>query len=1260
MSDSTHDAPPGDGSEEAPDDAEAEEVAATAEALRDDEAPEGDEPPADGGPQDGGGPPSNAEDMPLPDGWGARFFTALMEYRLVVIALCAVLVLAGVAASPFDWDLDDFPRTPVPVDAIPDIGENQQIVYTPWPGRSPQDVEDQVTYPLSSLMRGIPGVKEVRASSMFGLSMVSLIFEDGVPFHWSRTRVLEKLASLPAGLLPEGIVPNLGPDATALGQIYWYTLEGHDRDGNVVGGFSLAQMRSVQDFEVKPALASASGIAEVASIGGYVIEYQIDLDPAAMRAFGVTLDQVAIAVRGTNRDVGARTIELNQVEYLIRGVGLVKDLSDLEATVITARDGVPVRLRDVASLHKGPAPRRGALDNAGAESVGGVAVVRYGGNPLEAIKALKAKIAEVAPSLPKKTLADGTVSQLTIVPFYDRSQLIGETLDTLEDALVQQLLITAVVILLLMFHLRSAILVGTLLPVAVLMTFAVMRQTGVDANVVSLAGIAIAIGTMVDLGIVVTENVVAWLRRAPPNVSRLKVIGGAVSEVATAVLTSVATTIISFLPVFALEGSRGRLFGPVAWTKTFAIALSVAVALLLLPALASVFFGRGSRSWLSLPEVRLPERVRQWSVIGLSVALAIIASVLLADAWRPLGYGESLTTNVLFVLLIEAMFLGSLWVFLWLYPRLLRWALQMKAVALLLPLVLVLWGWAAWRGADEPLRWLPEPMLEELRADMPGMDGEEMPRLSEGSFLYMPSTMPHASIGATLDAMKAIDRNMAAVPEVDKAVGKLGRAETALDPAPVTMIETIVTLKPEWSIDQDGERVRNWRDHIHSVQDIWDEVVAAAQIPELTSAPFLQPIEGRIVMLQSGMRAPMGMKIRGPSLEAIALAGKRLAEVLDGVAAVRKGTVVPPQVVGKPYLEVVIDREAIGRHGLTVAKVQQAIEVAIGGRALTTTVEGRERYAVRLRYQRELRDSPEAIQDIQVTAPGGREVPIKELANLRYTRGPTMIRSEDGFLVDYLTFGAAKGVAPSRVVAAARSAIETAELKGDLVRPKGARWRFAGTFEQMEKADAQLLVLVPIVLALVFCLLYLQFKSVWVSLMVFTSVAVAMGGGFIMVWLWGQPDFLDLELFGHNLRDVFHLSDEPMLMSTAVWVGFIALIGIATDDGVIMATYLKQRFQAQQPDTVEGIRASVIAAGCRRIRPCLMTTATTVLALLPVLASNGRGAEIMVPMAVPVFGGMLFELVTLFVVPVLYSLYQEVRLTLATWAQRSAAPKIAG
>jgi Cu(I)/Ag(I) efflux system membrane protein CusA/SilA len=511
-----------------------------------------------------------------------RLIRFCLENKLVVGLLALVVIGWGIMVAPFDWHLTGLPRDPVPVDAIPDIGENQQIVFSEWPGRSPQDVEDQISYPLTAALLGIPGVKTVRSFSMFGFSIVYVIFEDGIEFYWSRSRLLEKLSSLPVESLPAGVVPRLGPDATALGQVFWYTLEGRDEEGRPAGGWSLEELRSIQDWHVRYALMAAGGVSEVASVGGYVREYQIDVDPDAMRAANVSLSEVVDAVRMANRDVGARSIEVNRVEYVIRGLGFVREIADLENAVVKVHDHVPIYVKNVAHVTEGPAPRRGALDKEGTEAVGGVVVVRYGANPLAVIKNVKAKIAEIAPGMPQKTLSDGTTSRVTVVPFYDRSGLIHETLDTLKSALFHQILVTVIVVLVMMLRLRSSLLVSALLPVAVLLCFIAMRTFGVDANIVALSGIAIAIGTMVDMGVILIENISRKLDEADVGASSLEVVYRATREVGGAVLTAVATTVISFLPVFTMTAAEGKLFKPLAFTKTFALLAAVLLALTLL------------------------------------------------------------------------------------------------------------------------------------------------------------------------------------------------------------------------------------------------------------------------------------------------------------------------------------------------------------------------------------------------------------------------------------------------------------------------------------------------------------------------------------------------------------------------------------------------------------------------------------------------------------------------------------------------------
>ncbi|NQU44608.1 efflux RND transporter permease subunit, partial [bacterium] len=527
-----------------------------------------------------------------PSSWLDGIIRFCLEQKLIVILFVLLMVGWGIMVAPFDWNIDFLPRNPIAVDAIPDIGENQQIVFTEWMGRSPQDIEDQISYPLTVSLLGIPGVKTIRSFSMFGFSTVYVIFDENVEFYWSRSRVLEKLNSLPAATLPDGVTATLGPDATALGQVFWYTLEGRDPQGNPTGGWDLGELRTIQDWYVRYALTSARGVSEVASVGGFVQEYQVDVDPDAMRAHGIALEEVVKAVKMSNLDVGARTIEVNRVEYVIRGIGFVKTVDDLRNAVIKTRDGVPIYVRNVAHVNLGPALRRGALDKAGAEVVGGVVVVRYGENPLAAIKHVKAKIEEISPGLPKKTLADGTVSQVQIVPFYDRAGLINETLETLNTALSEEILVTIIVLLVIVMHLRSSILISGLLPLAVLMCFIAMSLFRVDANIVALSGIAIAIGTMVDMGIIICENILKHLHRAPPEENRLEIVFRATSEVGSAVLTAVATTVIGFLPVFTMQAAEGKLFRPLAFTKTFALIASLIVAIAVIPPLAHLLFSR--------------------------------------------------------------------------------------------------------------------------------------------------------------------------------------------------------------------------------------------------------------------------------------------------------------------------------------------------------------------------------------------------------------------------------------------------------------------------------------------------------------------------------------------------------------------------------------------------------------------------------------------------------------------------------------------
>ncbi len=1222
-------------------------------------------------------------------GWFLRF-------RLVAFVLATLVVVGGVAVSPFDWKIPGIERSPIAVDAIPDIGENQQIVFTEWPGRSPRDVEDQISYPLTTALLGIPGVRTVRSTSAFGFSTIYVIFEDDVEFYWSRSRLLEKLSSLPPGTVPDDVSPTLGPDATALGQIFWYTLEGRDAEGRTVGGWDPDELRSIQDWSVRYALQSVEGVSEVASVGGFVREYQVDVDPSAMRAHGVTLDQIVQAVKGSNLDVGARTLEVNGVEYVVRGLGFVRDVDDIEAAVVLARDNTPIRVRDVAHVALGPSLRRGALDDEGGPAVGGVVVARFLENPLSTINAVKERIDEIQPGLPKRTLDDGTVSQVTIVPFYDRTVLIGETLATLWNALSQEILLTIIVVLVLLRNVRSSLLISAVLPLGVLASFLVMKATSVDANIMALGGIAIAIGTMVDLGIVLVENMNQHLERAGPGADREAVVRRAAAEVAPAVVTSVLTTIVSFLPVFGLSSTELRLFAPMAFTKTFAMASCLVIAVVVLPGAGLLVLrrrpqtaprGRTSSArwvfgsllraehlrdwvlllvglWLAyysllagalvvamatfrLLRPMLSPRVVRFATFGETALLVAVVTAVLADQWLPLGPSKGLLLNGLFVALLVFVLLGGSRLFEAAYPTLLATVLRNKLAFLALPTLVVAFGTTAWLGFDSVFSWMPQSLrtskpVSAVAHALPGFGREYMPPFDEGSYLYMPSTMPHASIAEVLDMLSQMDAAIAQIPEVDRVVGKLGRAESALDPAPLGMIETVVSYKPEYVVRDDGTRERQWRDHIESPQHIWEEIVKAGQTLGMTSAPKLMPIGARIVMLQSGMRAPMGIKVQGPSLEAVEQFGLKLETELKHVPALSPATVFADRVVGKPYLEIDIDREAIGRLGLSVVEVQRVLQVALGGMTLTRTVEGRERYPVRVRYMREARDSIEALEQIFVPTRGGEQIPLTQLATIDYVRGPQMIKSEDTFLTSYVLFDKVAELSEVEAVEQARAYLQTRIDSGALEVPAGVSFEFAGSYENQVRSEQRLAFLIPIALALIFILLYLQFQRAAVTLIIYSGVAVSVAGGFGLMWLYAQPWFLDFSLLGTEMRELFQVG--TVHLSVAVWIGFIALVGIATDDGVVMSTYLRQRFDAEPPEDIAGVRERTLEAGVRRVRPCLMTTTTTILALLIVISSHGRGSDIMVPMALPSVGGMVIELMTLFVVPVLYCALEEAKL----------------
>ena len=1139
--------------------------------------------------------------------------------RLVIFIITLVVIAFG-------W----YSFQEVPIDAIPNVSENQVIVLTDWPGRSPKDIEDQITYPLSVALQSVAGAESVRGKSMFGFSFVQVTFADNVNFYWARSRVAEQLSTV-SNQLPAGTSPVLAPDATALGQIYYYVLDPpQDMD--------LAEVRSVQDYVIKYALQSVNGVAEVASIGGYVRQYQIEIDPDKLRIHELTLGQVIKAVRDSNIDVGAKTIESSGMEYLVRGIGFIgagktkaETIEQIEQTVIVTKDSLPITIRDVAAVQIGPSFRRGALDWNGSEAVGGVVVMRYGENPRQVITRVKKRIESLQNEL----------GGIKIRGIYDRTQLVDETVATLTEALAQEIAITIAVIVLFLLHVRASLVVATTLPIAVLMAFIAMNTFGVDANIMSLAGIAIAIGTMVDMGIIISENifrgVADWEQEGRPGgeEGRLQTITRMTSEVAPAVMTAVSTTVISFLPVFFLTGRDYRLFAPLAWTKTYSLVASLLVAVLLVPPLARLLLkNQNGNSWkataascvfggivATLCTFVWQGAMADWATwisgqtSGNVMPLVVTAAVSLAAAglvyWMMRERVRPVEQNV--VVLVVNFF----------YEPTLRLFLRYKRAFLMIPLLIFFLGMGAWLGLPRILSPIDRLAKDYLGADLNGLQeyvdfkhtfiglsSDDWIALDEGSWFYMPSLYPAASLSQAMETLQTQDAMIRRIPEVAEVLGKIGRVDSALDPAPAAMIETYVMLKPR----------EQWREGM-TEKKIWDEINELATLPGITIADKLQPIEGRVVMLQSGIKASMAIRVYGDTLEGLATAAQVVAEKTKQHPMVNADTVSPDIVLGKPYIEFEVNRTEAARYGMTVRGVNEVIEAALGGKNATTTVEGRERYAIQVRYQRSYRDDLDELSRIPIVTNTGDVVPLGRLASMETTWGPSMVNSEDARLVAHVAFAPRANLGPLETVERVKEALDNARDMDELKFPPGNfELEVVGSFQNQIEANQRLMIIIPMVLLFNIFIIYLQFRRLPLTLIVFAGIPVAFGGGMIA------------------------LAIAEVQLNTAVWVGFIALFGIAIDDGVVIATYLDQTLKRRPLQFVSDIRDAVVEAGLKRIRPCLMTTFTTVIALLPVLVATGRGADVARAMAIPVFGGMVVELITLFVVPVVYCGFLEFKM----------------
>jgi Cu(I)/Ag(I) efflux system membrane protein CusA/SilA len=1014
------------------------------------------------------------------------------------------LVLLGSVALTFAgvWAM----RT-TPLDAIPDLSDVQVIVETEFSEQAPQIVEDQVTYPIASEMLKVPGARVVRGFSFFGLSLTYVIFEDGTDIYWARSRVLEYLNGIRAQL-PEGVEPRIGPDATGVGWVFQYVLESETHD--------LQELRSLQDWYIRYQLTSVPGVSEVASLGGFEKQYQVEVDPERLRAFGIPVTRVSEALGAHNIDIGARVLEMGGREYMIRGLGYLGSVEDIRnASLGATANGTPIRVADVATVSVGPAPRRGAADLDGrGEVVGGIVVMRYGADALGTIEAIKQRVEEIQAGLP---------AGVTIRTAYDRSDLITRAVRTLREKLVEESLIVALVVVLFLFHVRSAAVAIITLPLGILVSFLVMRLIGVDANIMSLGGIAIAIGAMVDGAIVMIENMHKHLERSGPDADRWAVVAESCRQVGPPIFFSLLIITFSFVPVFALEQQEGRLFKPLAFTKTFAMAGAAFLSITLVPVLMGYLVRGRIRSEEENPLSRALRAIYRpviratvrwpWAVVGASV-VAVAATVL---PWRSLG-------------------------------------------------------------------------------------SEFMPPLQEGSILYMPTTVPGISIAQAREIMRYQDSVLASFPEVEMVLGKAGRAETSTDPAPLDMFETTITLRPreEWRPGMSWERLVG-------------EMDAAVAMPGVTNA-WTMPIRGRIDMLATGVRTPVGVKIFGPSLDTLQALGEEVERAFGALPGTRSAFA--ERGVSGYYVDIAIDRPEAARYGLNAGDVHGAIMATVGGVNASTTVEGRERYSVNVRYPRELRDDVQKIRDVLIPAPGGAQIPLGQVAGVEVQQGPMAVKTENAFPVTTVFVDIETADVGGYVRAAQEHVAATVEL------PTGYTMVWSGQFEFMERVRDRLGTIVPLTLLIVFTLLYLNFGNVAESLLVMASLPFALVGGVWFLWL-----------LGYNT-------------SVAVWVGFIALAGVAAETGVVMLIYLDEAFDRYVREgrlvTGDDVAESVVEGAVERLRPKAMTVITVIAGLMPILWSEGTGADVMKRIAAPMVGGMVSSTVlTLVVIPALYLIWRR-------------------
>lgn len=1101
----------------------------------------------------------------------SRFIRFLITYPAFSIFLLISVLVGGVLTIPISFTTAWLPDLRLSVDALPEIGNHQQIVHTNWEGKSPEEIERQITYPLLTHLMGLPGFKSSRSVSMFGRSSIYLSFDENKDVYWCRSRILEKLNAIPTNLLPVNVEPKLGPNASALGQIYWYSLEAQDGLGQVVDTWPMEELRQINDYYIRYGLQAEEGVAEVSSIGGWKQTFHIQLDPNKMKSLGVQLNEVIQSVRFNNRNTSGHTLEVNRMEYFIRGVGAIENIEDLNLIAVKNIGTDAVFLKDIANIKYDRENRRGILNKAGKDVVGGVVTMEYGANPTKVIKRIESKLAFLKKGLPQKKLENGQKINLKIIPFYNRAELVKENINTLHRTLFIELLIVGIVIFFMMRNWQAAIVIGSMLPFSIALTYLSMRIFNIPANSLSLAGIAIAIGSIVDMGIIWLDHLIelkteknTWLERLVQSAS----------EIFPAIFTATATTIISFLPIIWLQGTEGQLFSPLAITKTIVLVSSFFILFSVLPVLAYFLLQKKTKN-----------------ITRTQANIAVVIGIILL-AYFLFDWETNIGVSILRILLFVGVIFGFQQIRK-LFPRILSFIFQYHKQFRWIPFLIIGVGIFSW--------W--------------NINYSYLPKIDEGAFLLMPTVPDHLGETEIEEILQLLDKAIAQIPEIKEVVGKAGHIDSALDPAPLTMLEILIQYKPEYEINSR----RIWRKHIRNRDDIWEEIISIVKnIPGLSIPPKLQPIETRLLMLQSGIRSSLGIKVFAKDSDKLNFSSKLIEQELRKIPQVDTNTIFVQDWASKPYLDIHFKREQIARLGLNIETVQQYIEIILGKKGISEVELGRNHYLIQLGFPKHFMQQPESLNDIPITLTNGKEVLLGDVAEIRFKKGPMMINGEDGFLTQTVYFNPQFNIGEIKTAAFVNQHLD--EHSSEILN--GVSYKIEGNFQDFIRSKKQINLFIIISIMIITIIIYGQFLNWRIVSMILGSILLAVAGGMI----------------GLNIYNSINIEDtNDILLNIPVAIGFLALLGIAVDDGVLMATFIKKKLEETKViNTKEQLQQLIIGAGNSRIKPAMMTTATTLLALLPIFWDYGKGIELMRPLAIPLLAGLCFQVLTVFWIPLLF------------------------